>query len=390
MLKYLFLLIFMFVCFSSGFAQSEGSSVYTVVTKAGTIVEASVHSHKHEHEHEHEHESGHKHEHCETKTHLSVHGDLLFNSEKNADGESENSIEIRELEFELQHRFSEKLKADVFASLVREDGVYRIDLEEAYLTFNTAGDRLRARAGQILLPFGKVNQIHQHALPYADKPLVIESFFGEEGLKGVGAEVNGKISLGNKTDLKLTAASVKGMESPSFEENEKLLYFARVGLKTKLSDNSNIEAGYSYITGFNDIDAFYKTNVKGIDLTYKLEKEGVFRALMLRGEYLWSQRFLPDGNIDAKGYYIFGQYRLNKDWYLGGRYDYSELPDDNNLNQKSYSAILTYYPTEYCYYRLQYKNILSNFEPRKNQFMFQINFLLGTHNDSDHDDSHDF
>lgn len=422
MLKYLFSIIFVTLCFSPCHAQNQTATVTSILKKAKEAVQSSVHSNAHtinnDHNHAHNHSTHNKnesgHEHCDNRTHFSVHGDLIFNTSKTDGGENESSMEMREVELELQHKFSENLKTDIFVGVEKENKEYKIHLEEAYLTFNSTGDSIRAKAGQILLPFGKVNQMHQHALPYADRPLVTESFLGEDGLRGLGALVQGKVSLSNKTDIKLTAAAVKGIKlhshtdedshiedhspddehshhhSDSFDENQKLIYLARIQFNSNLNNNSNIELGYSYLTGFNDTDGMYKTNINGVDITYRLESEKDYRALMIRGEYLWNKRFMHDGNIGAKGYYLFGQYRINKDWYLGGRYDYSEHIEDNSLNQKSYSTILTYYPTEFCYYRLQYKNILSNFEPAKNQLIFQINFLLGTHDDSQHDDQHDF
>ncbi len=313
---------------------------------------------------------------------ISINGDFLWNINNNPNVEGDSPFQVREIEFAFQDNIDPWSKADIFAGLKKEDGEYVFELEEAYLTLNKLPLTLQARVGQMRLPFGKDNEIHQHALPYVDRPDVIHNFFGEEGQKGIGLEMSGILPMG-KVYAEFTGAVVKNLASSSFDENAngKPMYLERGRLFSDLSDSSNIELGYSNLSGYNDVDTLYNTTVQGVDFTYRWKPldAGNYRSIMLRGEYLWSKRFAEDGVLKSKGYYAFGQYQLNKNWFLGGRYDYSEQPQAPELSSHSYSAILTYYPTEYCYYRLQYKNVMSNFEPKQNQWLFQINFLMGPH-----------
>lgn len=329
----------------------------------------------HVHNHNHAHASG-------ANPKFSVNGDLLWNINNSPDIEGDSPFQVRELEFSFQHQLSSAIRADICASLGKEDEEYRLELEEAYLTFSQLPFPIKARAGQTRLPFGKDNAIHRHGLPYADRPEVIEHFFGHEGQKGIGAELSGVIPMG-KIHAELTGAAVKALPSESFEENTagKLSCFGKLRLFSDLSEKTNLEMGYSYLTGYGDPESSCRTSLQGVDLTYRwkpAEKDG--RSLMLRGEYLWNRRSAADETVKSKGYYLLGQYQFHRSWYLGARYDYAEFASSGEENRRSYSGILTYAPTESRYYRLQYKNILPNQEEaRRSQWLFQINFLIGPH-----------
>ncbi len=177
--------------------------------------------------------------------------------------------------------------------------------------------------------------------------------------------------------------AVKHSASPLFDEHStgKPTYALHGRAFSDLGESSNIEAGYSRIDGYPGANIDKKSTLQGVDLTWRWKplKEGNYRSAMLRGEYFWSKKFAEHAAFDSKGWYLFGQYQLNKNWYLGARTDYCELPELPSLNKKSLSGILTYFPTENSYYRLQYNRVSSNYQPTVDQWLFQLNFLIGPH-----------
>src|SRR5262249_47818694 len=63
-----------------------------------------------------------------------------------------------------------------------------VSLAEANLTLMTLPFNTQAKLGQMRNRFGLTNQIHEHDLPFIDRPDVYTQFSGQEGLveRGVG------------------------------------------------------------------------------------------------------------------------------------------------------------------------------------------------------------
>src|SRR5205814_8901966 len=76
--------------------------------------------------------------------------------------------------------------ADFFLSF-GEEGV---DLEEGFVTFTSLPGGLLTKVGKMRAAFGKVNTLHNHVLPWTDRPLVINNLVGgEDGIDDAGVSV---------------------------------------------------------------------------------------------------------------------------------------------------------------------------------------------------------
>ena len=121
---------------------------------------------------------------------ISAIGDILFHAGKNEQNTKKNQFQFRELELAFGSPVDPYGRADFFIGIEEEDGEWHTHLEEGYFTFDTLPFDLKARAGKFFSAFGKANQMHTHAMPWVDKPLVIKNFFGEEGMSEAGAELS--------------------------------------------------------------------------------------------------------------------------------------------------------------------------------------------------------
>jgi hypothetical protein len=117
---------------------------------------------------------------------LSVIADMTANSGPMNDAKS-NRLSLRETEIGFQASVDPYARADFFVALPEGEAV---ELEEGYVTLLSLPWGLRARGGKFLANFGRMNIIHGHELPQVDRPLVLSSFLGEEGLNDAGAEVS--------------------------------------------------------------------------------------------------------------------------------------------------------------------------------------------------------
>ena len=110
----------------------------------------------------------------------------------------------------------------------------------------------------------------------------------------------------------------------------------------------------------------------------------------------WSYRFddLPNGgyivellfaDIDSFHQEPFGLYSmawltLNKNWELGGRYDYTEHPDNDADHEWAITPFLTYYLNEALYLRAQYRyRELIGSHDSENMVMLQCVWGMGPH-----------
>ena len=313
---------------------------------------------------------------------ISVIGDFVWqmNHDKKVDGG--NPFNMRELEIGLEGKIDPWSSMNAYIGMHNHDGETHVHVEEAYATLNKLPLGLKLKAGKFYVNFGKDNTFHQHARPYVDKPLFVKNYLGDEGMAGTGLSLSTMIPLGNiYGEAVLEAINDENSRSFSGGKSGKVLYNGHFKLYTDISESSNVELGYSHLRGFNDEAAERLTTIQGLDLTYRWRplKRGRYNSLLVRAEYIWSDRENNTWNNDTDGYYGFAEYQLNRNWFIGGRYDYSEFPNLKNSHAKAISGIVTYRPTEFSYYRIQYKNTKRNYANDLNEWWFQMNFLIGPH-----------
>src|SRR5258705_4984294 len=94
-----------------------------------------------------------------------------------------NSLELHESELGVQAIIDPYARGDFFLSF-GEEGV---NLEEGYITFTSLPGSIVAKAGKMRSAFGKVNTLHNHVLPWIDRPLVSGNLVGgEDGIDDAG------------------------------------------------------------------------------------------------------------------------------------------------------------------------------------------------------------
>ena len=122
------------------------------------------------------------------------------------------AFQMHESEVGLQAIIDPYARGDFFISF-GEEGV---NLEEGYITFTALPAGFVLRGGKMRAAFGKVNTLHNHVLPWTDRPLVTNSLLGgEDGIndaglsltrilpapKGLFLEATGQIFRGDSADI---------------------------------------------------------------------------------------------------------------------------------------------------------------------------------------------
>src|SRR5258707_3341877 len=96
------------------------------------------------------------------------------------------ALEMHESEASFQAVVDPYARAD-FSISFGEQGV---NLEEGFLTFTSLPGGLLTKVGKMRAAFEQVNTLHNHVLPWTDRPLVTKNLVGgEDGIDDAGISV---------------------------------------------------------------------------------------------------------------------------------------------------------------------------------------------------------
>ena len=316
---------------------------------------------------------------------MAVIGDFLGAGGRNTVNPSP-AMEMHESEASFQAVVDPYARADFFISF-GEEGV---NLEEGYLTFPAIPGGLLVKVGKQRAAFGKVNALHNHVLPWTDRPLVTNSLVGgEDGIDDAGFSV-ARLIPNPWFFLEGTGQVYRGDSDALFHSSKRgdLSYVGHLRGYQDITENTNIDLGASYSRGHNDSGVFngvdlgrFTTDLWGIDATLRWRplQRSIYHSFVGRSELIWSHRDQPIGMQRAFGYYVSGDYQLGRRWFAGARYDRSDRADAAMLTDSGQSLLLTYWPSEFSQVRGQYRRTKFADAETANEFLFQFQFSIGAH-----------
>jgi len=329
---------------------------------------------------------------------ISLIGDFIGTAGRNTISPS-RSLELHESEVGLQAIIDPYARADAFISF----GETGVNVEEGYVTFTSLPAGLLLKVGKMRAEFGKVNTIHNHALPFIDRPLVTNNLVGgEDGIDDAGISLSRFLPAPKNWFLQGTAQVYRGDSSDVFTSNRRqdVSVVGHLRLYRDLGESTNIDLGGSYARGHNTAGvgttfdpANFLTNLYSADATlrWKPLRRSIYHSFLLRNEFFWSARdqvSLANANVfqtqHAFGLYSDAEYRVNRRWTLGGRFDRSGRATNASLTDSGFSGILTYWPSEFSQIRGQYRyghlwDMPNDRYTNANEFLFQFLFVMGAH-----------
>ncbi len=289
-----------------------------------------------------------------------------------------------------------------------------VNLAEANLTLMTLPYGFQAKLGRMRNRYGWSNAIHEHDLPWVDRPAVYRYFFGQEGLVEDGMEVTWVPPL--PFYLEALAGVFNGDNSTAFGLGSlrEPLVTGRLRTFFELGDEHALQLGVSVASGKTSSDQ--RATLPGADFRYKYRPvEWLHPLLTLGGEAIYSIRKatvenevevpvdsdgdgIPDmvtteTQTDNKtfnrwGYYLYGEVQPWRRWALGTRYDYTQFPE-NPGREWAIEPYITFWPSEFLRFRFAYKHTdrSSNIGFSANgssgriadEYLFQSTFILGAH-----------
>lgn len=293
------------------------------------------------------------------------------------------SLNLSEVEAAFQAVVDPYARADFFLS-AGPDG---LEVEEGYVTFTSLPAGVLLKVGKMRAQFGKVNTMHTHVLPWADRPLVLQNLLGgDEGLTDAGLSVS-KLIPNSFMFIDATGEVYHG-DSEVFhtDQRSRLNYVGHLRGYRDLTEGTNLDLGVSYTHG-PTADLFGGTpdlnrQITGIDATFRYRplRRAIYKQFIGRTEVLWSKQDVPVGpQQHAFGFYGSADYQFAQRWFVGVRGDSSERAIDASLRDTGGSLALTFRPSEFSLIRGQYRRTRYAEDVTANEFLFQFNFAIGAH-----------
>jgi len=321
---------------------------------------------------------------------ISLTGDAItVYSPNDEELDVENGMHFRVLGLHFQSSLDPFSLSKVAISFSPEEGV---GVEEAYITWTNPLPRTSITLGRFRQQLGIINRWHVHALDQSFFPLVLRTFFGEEGLAQTGISFHTLLPSLTASANEITV-QIAMNENPVLWGNGKGLPNALFHFKNyyDLTDNTYLEIGFTGLVGTNDTLGFQlntsrgTTRVWGVDITlswspaqYRLYRQLDWRTEIFRVGYYPLHR--PD--YTGWGGFSYLNYRVNRRWYTGIRLDY-QAPDTPAAPFTKIFQIVPYatvWQSEFVYLRFQYIfQYLPDTETKNHQFLFQVDWAFGPH-----------
>src|SRR5438270_2496938 len=314
---------------------------------------------------------------------ISVIGDFIGKAGGNS-VQPTPSLEMHESEIGVQAIIDPYARGDFFLSF----GESGVNLEEGYITFTALPAGIVAKVGKMRSAFGKVNMMHNHVLPWVDRPLVTTNLVGgEDGIDDTGISLERIIPAPKGIFLEATGQVFRGDSDDVFQHVQRSDVSTVEHLRgyRDITESTNLDLGVSYARGHNSGTTFvpgdFITQLYGVDATvrWKPLRRSIYHSFVGRSEFIWSQRQQFPSEQRAFGFYTSADYQFGRRWFAGGRYDWSERSRFANLTDKGAAATLTYWPSEFSQVRGEYRFTHYAENRDANELFMQLIFSLGAH-----------
>jgi TolA-binding protein len=284
------------------------------------------------------------------------------------------SLEESELSFQA---FVDPYAQAKFFVAVGPDGA---EVEEGFINFIALPHDLTAKVGKLKASFGKINLMHTHARPWIDTPLVLNNFFGGEGLADSGVSVSRIFPNRRNIFVEATGEIYSGNAEGVFESQSRndLFYLGHLKAYHDLSEQSNLEIGTSFARGTAP-ETGGTSEFGGLDVTYRYKplERGLYRSFISRTELVANRRSGSDDH--AFGFYTSADYQFAQRWFAGIRLDQTDRADIPSLTDRGASLTLTFWPSEFSQLRAQARRTRYGNGPSVNELLLQVLFSIGAH-----------
>lgn len=308
-----------------------------------------------------------------------------------------------------------------FANIVYQldaKGETNVELEEAYFITTSLPANLQLKLGQYFAEFGRGNNQHPHAWAFADAPLVATRLLGSDGLRSQGARLSWLLPTPFYAEAMVSVMNSAGATTASFRADESgsihggvpidravsgagdMLYIPRVTASFDLNDTQTLLLGASGAFGPNNSGPRARTSIYGADLYWKWKSPTAsagFPFVAVQSEYMLrnydaARRYsvenatavLPSETLRDNGAYAQVSWGIKPRIIAGLRGEFVDGDPAafvvlDRQHRTRVSPNLTWFPTEFSKFRLQYNHDDRRGLGADHTLLVQFEFLLGAH-----------
>lgn len=358
--------------------------------------------------------------------------------DEHSHGGTEQGFNFRSAELAFSASVDHYFDATALLS-VDSDG--SVDLEEAWLQSRSLPYGLKVKAGKFFSDIGYVNNQHPHNWDFTDQNLAYLNLLGYHGLNDIGLQVTWlpnwryytlfgiEAFQGEQEKLGALAEIDEDLEMEldeaglseddlglSSEKDGPRLYTAFLKYAPDLGYEHALQLGawggwsdqHQEVHGDPEDGNLHTLEgdawMWGLDAVYKYDGRSAYGKgdFKLQGEYLWQRKdldmqfhqagaSLAGRKFTEDGFYLQGLYGFAPRWQVGLRYDVvgltNKLESGGSLlrewdDSSRWTAALTWTPTEYSRFRLQYAKADISIDGASNDFDYvylQYILSLGSH-----------
>lgn len=273
---------------------------------------------------------------------------------------------------------------------------HSVDPEEVWAR-STNIPALQLKLGELRGTFGKHGQLHTHAFPFIQAPIVMSNTIGEEGFKDAGIEVAWLTPLPWYGELTGGAYQAIGADTDhpldlGSHRHDNVPFLGHLKDQFDLGEATTLELGQSILQG-RGADGI-RHDAYGADVTFRNvpPRDPNRRGWILQGEYIQKGSAPAGGYVrEQDGGYASFQYRLSQTWWLGirgeqARRSFTDFMVDaagaevpGTVTRGSVNAAWT--PTEFSFVRLEYSHAKADagVHPTDDRLMLQLSYTIGFH-----------
>ncbi len=309
--------------------------------------------------------------------------------------------------------------AVINASADSKTGEATWGIEEAALQTTSLPGNLELKAGRFFGEFGRLAYIHDHELPFVNRPLVLDQYIGGES-RSDGLQINWLVPTKHYVSLTAGLGDSFGGDSPNpdhpgnFRAFDGLNFWGRLSTYFDLTPNWQLEGGVSGLWNPKEQDrggvilqpdgsgfAERERRLAGLDvkLSYVPLQNNQFRSFVWGTEMLYSDnRYLvdPAGDFDPSspppglntetvgslGLYSYMTYKWHRQWSGGFLFDWMQNAQNHDDQTFAYSPYITWAISHWNQLRLQYThtapNAVSELHP-DDAIYLQWTWIIGAH-----------
>jgi hypothetical protein len=309
-----------------------------------------------------------------------------------------------------------KAYAVVTASADSATGEATFGVEEAALQTTSLPWNLELKAGRFFGEFGRLGYIHDHELPFVNRPLVLDNYIGGES-QSDGLQLNWLPPIPHYVSVTAGVGDHFGGDSPNpdhpgtFRAFDGLNFWGRLSTYFDLTPDWQFETGVSGLINPKTEDrggALLQPNgistltekerrLAGFDvkLSYVPLQNNQFQSFTWGTEVLYSDnRYLSDPNgipasgdeftenVGSVGLYSYVTYKWSRQWSAGFLFDWLQSAQNHSDETAAYSPFITFALSHWNQLRLQYThtdhNAVSGLKP-DDAIYLQWSWIIGSH-----------